>query len=424
VGIRGILDIHNAVRTFLVAVLLVADNSFCQHNVIFLVVPAEFDRVALVCQDKTVRCFDLSNGILAQRQGHSHFAFGAIMGNFQEIIGCLCAGGAEFHFIHLSLRAGGNSCHQIAGFVPVGTLAVWCGNVGCSVNFVHRACKVVLRVDELSILVVGQHIAQLTNGKLTECFVIAVFLRDDVLVHVVGGVAHDLPDAVGLDLKFHRIGRIVIVPLRTLQFLNEIASQRQLFGCFHKPVRIGVEHIGFLGGVAAGGVDHGYAGFAVFLIQPIQRKRGVGDFDRPTGFGVGLDELQIAFQFLIQYVVGHIVIGCGGDAARRNCESALRAVGVHCHDERIALEHILGDGGFHDKVLPIGQPLHAEDALIVREHFSQSIFSGLIRGHPAVAPAVGVVAVCGQGRVIGVDRIGAALEHIGDGLPLGGEIVF
>ena len=73
--------------------------------------------------------------------------------------------------------------------------------------------------------------------------------------------------------------------------------------------------------------------------------------------------------------------------------------------------------------MPIGQAFNAKDALIVREHFCQPIFSGLIRRHPAVAPAVGVVAVCGQGRVIGVDRIGAALEHIGNGLTFGGEIV-
>ena len=50
------------------------------------------------------------------------------------------------------------------------------------------------------------HISQLTDRKLTECFVVAVFLRDDVLIHVVGGVAHDLPDAVGFDFKFHRVG--------------------------------------------------------------------------------------------------------------------------------------------------------------------------------------------------------------------------
>ena len=265
-GIRGILDIHNAVRTFLVAVLLVADNSFCQHNVVFLVIPAKFDRVALVCQDKAVRCFYLGNSILTQRQGHGYFAFGAIMDNFQEIVGRLGAGGTEFYFIHLPLRAGGNSCHQIAGFVPVSTLAVWCGNVGCSVNFVHRACKVVLRVDELSILVVGQHIAQLTNGKPTECFVIAVFLRDDVLIHVVGGIAHDLPDTVGLDFKLHRVGRIVEIAFRALQFFNQISAQRQFFGCFHKAVCIGVEHIRFLGGVTTGGVNHGNAGLITLVI--------------------------------------------------------------------------------------------------------------------------------------------------------------
>ena len=268
-----------------------ADNSFRQHNVVFLVIPAKFHRVTLLGQHKTIRCFDLDNGVLAQRQGHGYFAFGAIMGNFQEIIGCLRAGGTEFHFIHLPLRAGGNSCHQIAGFVPVGALAVGCGNVGCSVNFVHRACEVVLRVDELSILVVGQHIAQLTNGKLTEGFVVAVFLRDDVLIHVVGSISHDLPDAVRLDFKFHRVGRIVEITFRALQFFNRISAQRQFFRCFHKAVCIGVEHIRFLGGAAAGGVDHRNAGFAVFLIQPIQRKGCVCNFDRLAGFGVGLDKL-------------------------------------------------------------------------------------------------------------------------------------
>ena len=73
--------------------------------------------------------------------------------------------------------------------------------------------------------------------------------------------------------------------------------------------------------------------------------------------------------------------------------------------------------------MPIGQPLHAENALIVGEHFCQPILGGLIRGHPTVTFAVGVVTVCGQGRVIGVDYVGAVLEHIGDGLSFGSEIV-
>ena len=133
-------------------------------------------------------------------------------------------------------------------------------------NFVHRACKVVLRVDELSILVVGQDIALFSDGKLTKCFVIAVFLRDDILVHVVGGIAHDLPDAVGLDFKLHRVGGIIEIAFRTLQFLNQISAQRQFFGCFHKAVCIGVEHIRFLGGAAAGGVNHGNAGLITLVI--------------------------------------------------------------------------------------------------------------------------------------------------------------
>ena len=290
-GIRGVLDIHNAVRTFLVAVLLVADNSFCQHNVIFLVVPAEFHGVALLGQHKTIRRLNLGNGVLAQRQGHGDFAFGSIMDNFQEIVGRLGAGGAEFYFIHLPLRASSNGGNEVTVFVPVSALAVGRGNISVCVNFVHRACEVVLRVDELSILVVGQHIAQLTNGKLTEGFVVAVFLRDDVLIHVVGSISHDLPDAVRLDFKFHRVGRIVEITFRALQFFNRISAQRQFFRCFHKAVCIGVEHIRFLGGAAAGGVDHRNAGFAVFLIQPIQRKGCVCNFDRLAGFGVGLDKL-------------------------------------------------------------------------------------------------------------------------------------
>ena len=236
---------------------------------------------------------NLGNGVLAQRQGHGNFAPGAIMGNFQEIIGCLRAGETEFHFIHLPLRASSNGGNEVTVLIPVSALAVWCGNVGCSVNFVHRTSKVVLRVDELTVLIVSQQIAQLTDGKLTERLVVAVFLRDDVLIHVVGSISHDLPDTVGFDFKFHRVGRIVIVPFRTLQFLNEIASQRQFFRCFHKTVCIGVEHICFLRGAAAGGVDHGNAGLAVFFVQPIQRKGCVCNFDRFAGFCIGLDELQV-----------------------------------------------------------------------------------------------------------------------------------
>ena len=61
-------------------------------------------------------------------------------------------------------------------------MAVGRGNISVRVDFVHRACEVVLRVDELSILVVGQDIALFSDGKAgfkTERFVVAVFLRDE-----------------------------------------------------------------------------------------------------------------------------------------------------------------------------------------------------------------------------------------------------
>ena len=74
------------------------------------------------------------------------------MGNFQEIIGGLRAGGTEFHFIHLPLRASSNGGNEVTVFVPVSALAVGRGNISVRVDFVHRARKVVLRVDELSSL--------------------------------------------------------------------------------------------------------------------------------------------------------------------------------------------------------------------------------------------------------------------------------
>ena len=61
---------------------------------------------------------------------------------------------------------------------------------------------------------------------------IAVFFFYDILIHVVGGIAHDLPDAVGFDFKFYRVGRIVEIAFRALQFLNEIAAPAEVFRVF------------------------------------------------------------------------------------------------------------------------------------------------------------------------------------------------
>ena len=298
-GIRSLLDVDNAVGTFLVAVLLVADDGFCQYDVVFLVIPSKFHRVALLGQHKAIRGLHFGNGVFAQGQRDRDLAFGAVMAGRQEIVGCLGSGGAEFHLIHLTIFAGCDSCHKVAVLVPVGALMVQRGNIAVRVDLVHRACKGILGVDELTVLVVCQDIAQLANRELAESFLVAVFFGDNVLVHVIRGVADHLPDTIALDLKLHRIGRVIVIALRSLQFLDEIATKWQFFGRFHKTVCIRVEHVRFLGSAAAGGVDHGDAGLGAVLVKLVQRKGRIGDFNSLAGFEVSFDELQIAFQFLI-----------------------------------------------------------------------------------------------------------------------------
>ena len=88
-------------------------NRFCQHNVIFLVVPAKFHSVALLGQHKTIRRLNLGNGVLAQRQGHGDFALGAIMADSEEIVGGLCAGGLNL--------AASSTCPSAPAVVTVAT---------------------------------------------------------------------------------------------------------------------------------------------------------------------------------------------------------------------------------------------------------------------------------------------------------------
>ena len=290
-------------------------------------------------------------------------------------------------------------------------------------DFVGCPCQIILRVDELPIFVIGQDIAQLADGELPQRLVIEILFFHNVLVHVVGGVAHDLPDALGSDFKFYRVGGVIVVTFRSLQFLDQIAAKREFFGRFHQAIRIGVEHIGFLGGAAAGRIDHRDTGLVAFIIQLVQCKSGVRNLDRFAGFSIGLDELQVTLQFFIQHVIGHVVVGSGGNAAGRNRKTALRAVLADRHDKGITLEHILGNGGLDNKVLPIRKPLDADNALLVRVQFCQSVLCILIGRNPAIAFAVGVVTICGQSGIVGFYGGGVALIHIGNSLSFGSEIV-
>ena len=400
-----------------------ADDGFRQHNIIALVVPAEFHTIALLRQHKAIGCFDLGDRVLAQRQGHGHFTFGAVMGDGEEIIGGLCTIGGKFHLIDLTCRTCGNSGNKVAILIPISALTVGRGNIAVRVDFVGCPCQIILRVDELPVFVIGQDIAQLTDGQLSEGFMVEILFFYNVLVHVIGGVAHDLPDTLGSDFKFYRVGRIIVVAFGALQFLNEIATKRQLFRRFHQAIRIGAEHIGFLGGAAAGRINHRDAGLVAFIIQLVQCKSSVRNLDRLAGFGIGLDKLQIAFQFFIQHVIGHVVVGGGDDAAGRNRKTALRAVLADCYDKGITLENVLGDRSLDNKVLPIRKSLNADDTFLVRIQFCQPVLCILISGNPAIAFAVGVVTICGQGGIVGFYRGSVALIHIGNSLPLGSEIV-
>ena len=400
-----------------------ADDGFRQHNIIALVVPAEFHTIALLRQHKAIGCFDLGDCVLAQRQGHGHFTFGTVMGDGEEIIGGLCTIGGKFHLIDLTCRTCGNSGNKVAILIPISALTVERGNIAVRVDFVGCPCQIILRVDELPVFVIGQDIAQLADGQLSEGFMVEILFFYNVLVHVIGGVAHDLPDTLGSDFKFYRVGRIIVVAFGSLQFFNEIAAKREFFRCFHQAIRIGVEHIGFLGGVAAGRINHRDTGLAAFIIQFVQCKSSVGNFHSLAGFGVGLDKLQITFQFFVQHVIGHVVVGGGGNAAGRNRKAALRAVLADRYDKGITLENVLGNGSLDNKVLPIRKSLNADDTFLVCIQFCQPVLCILISGNPAIAFAVGVVTICGQGSIVGFYRGSVALIHIGNSLPLGSEIV-
>ena len=118
-----------------------------------------------------------------------------------------------------------------------------------------------------------------------------------------------------------------------------------------------------------------------------------------------------------------MAVAGGGHCAVGRTEHALRRGAVDCHHKRVCLKYVLRNRGFHHKILPIRQALHPEFSVLVGENFSQPVFVGIAGGLPAVSLAVGVVAVCGEGGVVGIYGGGAALIHPDNRLFLAGEIV-
>ena len=66
--------------------------------------------------------------------------------------------------------------------------------------------------------------------------------------------------------------------------------------------------------------------------------------------------------------------------------------------------------------MAVGESLHPQDTFLVCEDFGQAIFLRVVGRHPAKAPPVGKITVCGQGCVIAGDDGGVTLVHRGNSL--------
>src|SRR5699024_431520 len=145
----------------------------------------------------------LGDVVGAKRQRDRDFAGGAVVGNGQEIVGGRRAGGAERNFIYLAGRTRGHSGNQVAVRIPERALAVAGGDVAVGADFVNRSGQIGLLINKLAVLVPDQDVADFTNGELAQRFMVAVFLGENVVIHIVGGVALHLPDTFGRKFKDH-----------------------------------------------------------------------------------------------------------------------------------------------------------------------------------------------------------------------------
>ncbi len=82
--------------------------------------------------------------------------------------------GAKSHLIDLTCRTCGNSGNKVAILIPISALTVGRGNIAVRVDFVGCPCQIILRVDELPVFVIGQDIAQLADGQLSEGFMVEI----------------------------------------------------------------------------------------------------------------------------------------------------------------------------------------------------------------------------------------------------------
>ena len=387
------------------------DDAFCKNEVVILVVPVQHHGVSVVGVDKTVRGLHLGNRVGTQRQRDSDFAFRAIVGYFQEIIGGECPRGAESDFVHLPVFGSGNGSDKVAICVAECALIVRRGNIALRVDLIGGIGKVIGLVHELSVFVPGQHVTNFADFDLPQCLVVIVVFGDDVVVHAVGAAAADLIHTVRGQLKHDIVLAVVEIPAWTFDLDDAVPAQRQFFRGLHFAVGIGIESAGLCPGIAGFRVVHLHKGFTAVLGNVVNVERSVGNFDRLARLNVDFDKLQVALQLFIQNVVGYVAAAGRCDAAGRHSKAALRAGCIDIDKERFSLKNIFRHRGFYDNVLAVGESLHPQDTFLVCEDFGQAIFLRVVGRHPAKTLPVGKIAVCGQGCVIAGDDGGVTLVH-------------
>ena len=287
----GVAYIYNRVVVHNITVLRVVDDAFCKNEVVILVVPVQHHGVSVVGVDKTVRGLHLGNRVGTQRQRDSDFAFRAIVGYFQEIIGGSCPRGAELNPVHLPIFGSGNGGNKVAVCVPECALIVRRGNIALRVDLIGGIGKIVGFVHELSVLIPGQHVADFADLDLPQCFVVIVVFGDNIVIHDVGAAATDLIHTVRGQLKHNIVLAVVEIPMRAFDLNDAVLAQRQFLRGLHFTVGVGIESAGLCPGIAGFRVVHLHKSFTAVLGNIVKVERSVSNFDRLARLNVDFDKL-------------------------------------------------------------------------------------------------------------------------------------
>ena len=371
-----------------IAVLIDGGNALGHDHTVGLLIPLESYIVTLRSAGITIGRLGLLNVVASKRQSHGDFA-NLVMDDGQEIVGSLSAARTE-HCNIAGAVAGSDHCHHVPLGIPQGAVAVGIGlailgiDVFIGRNGVLSAGQRAFLPGEVTgpcfaeepgvqdiqtpvLFPAGQDFTCLADGEFAEGLVVDVFLGKNVLIHTVDGIANHFPGGVRRDLKLNRIGFIVEEAIGTFQFYDLIPPQGQFFGGLHTALAVGIEHIGFDSGITAVGIDHGQALLGSIIMEHIDGKCGIGQFDSLAGLGIYFDKPQISFHLLIQDVVGHIAVAGLCHTTIRLTEDTLGRVAVHRKAKGVGLEHIFRDGGLNDQILAIGQTGHTNNTFLIGE---------------------------------------------------------